>query len=476
MPRILIVDDEEAIVWGLAKLARNLGHTVDTASSAEEGLRLVVEERPDLVLLDVRLPGIDGISAIEQFREHIGETPVIVMTAFGALDTAVSAIRSGAFEYLLKPFDLEEVHSAVERALCGDKRLSEPLETEPHGGMVGETLVMQALYKRIALVSASDANVLLHGESGVGKELAAKAIHRYSSRSSAPFIAVNAAALSQTIAESELFGHVSGAFTDAQKTRNGLLLQADGGTLFLNEIADIPLPLQVKLLRAIEQQEVLPVGSDTPIPMRFRVVAATHQDLQQCILGGSFRHDLYYRICAFEIALPPLRNRPEDIPRLAAYFAGKQSPPIEISDRAVAELGKQSWYGNVREFRNAIEHASVLARTGVIQPEHLPAPQPQLQPCKVAPGGHQATLAELTSQRAKELLSDPDCEGTVYDQYLQEVERPLLEHALEHFDNKYAPAARALGLHRTTLKRKLEQLPSKAPAAAPSSTERTKSD
>ena len=266
MPRILVVDDEQAIVWGLAKLARDMGHTVDTASSAEEGLRQAEENRPDLVLLDVRLPGIDGISAMEPFRGLIAETPIVVMTAFGALDTAVKAVRGGAFEYLLKPFELQEVRAVIERALDRSNELPKASPAESHDGMVGETPIMRALYKRIALVAASEANVLLQGESGVGKELAARAIHRYSTRSESPFVAVNAAALTETIAESELFGHVAGAFTGAQGARDGLLLQANGGTLFLDEIADIPLPLQVKLLRAIEQQEVLPVGADTPVP------------------------------------------------------------------------------------------------------------------------------------------------------------------------------------------------------------------
>ena len=458
MSRILVVDDEQAIVWGLAKLARDLGHTVDTASSAEEGLRQAECNRPDLVLLDVRLPGIDGISAMKPFRELTAETPIVVMTAFGALDTAVKAVRSGAFEYLLKPFELQEVRAVIERALDYSKGIPESLPAESHDGMVGETPIMQALYKRIALVAASEANVLLQGESGVGKELAARAIHRYSSRSESPFVAVNAAALTESIAESELFGHVAGAFTGALAVRDGLLLQANGGTLFLDEIADIPLPLQVKLLRAIEQQEVLPVGADTPVPTSFRVVAATHRDLKANIRQGSFRHDLYYRICAFEISVPSLRERPDDIPRLAAYFAEAFDSRVRLSSEAVAEMIARPWYGNVRELRNAIEHASVLARSGVISPGHLPAAQPLLAPTESADEHRAATLAELTSQRTRELLDDPSNEGTLYERYLQEVERPLLEGTLARFGNEYAPAARVLGLHRTTLKRKMDQM------------------
>lgn len=403
---------------------------------------------------------IDGISAIEPFRELIAETPIVVMTAFGALDTAVKAVRSGAFEYLLKPFELQEVRAVIERALGLTKGVAKQLPSESHDGMVGETPIMQALYKRIALVAASEANVLLQGESGVGKELAARAIHRYSTRSESPFVAVNAAALTESIAESELFGHVAGAFTGAQTVRDGLLLQANGGTLFLDEIADIPLPLQVKLLRAIEQQEVLPVGADTPVPTSFRVVGATHRDLKANVREGSFRHDLYYRICAFEISVPCLRERPDDIPRLAAYFAEAFDSQVRLSAEAIAEMIARPWYGNVRELRNAIEHASVLARSGVIFAEHLPAAQPLLDPMESTDEHRTATLAELTSQRTRELLDDPSNEGAVYERYLQEVERPLLEGTLARFGYEYAPAARVLGLHRTTLKRKMDQMTS----------------
>lgn len=458
MPRVLIVDDEEAIVWGLSKLVRDMGHSVDAVSSAEEGVRRAAEQCPDLVLLDVRLPGIDGISAIEQFRRHVAEAPIIVMTAFGALDTAVKAIRSGAFEYLLKPFDLQEVRSVIERSLCRGEGSPEKAPVQPDNGMVGQSPVMQALYKKIALVAASDANVLLQGESGVGKELAARAIHRYSGRARSPFVAVNAAALTPSLAESELFGHVSGAFTGAQGTRDGLLAQADGGTLFLDEIADIPLPLQIKLLRAIEQQEVLPVGADAPVTTSFRVIAATHRDLKRCIQEGGFRHDLYYRICAFEIGLPPLRERADDIPQLAAFFAERITSRVELSAEAVAELCARPWYGNVRELRNAIEHAVVLARSGVISPEHLPASQPRFEPVSPHCLSPLAALEECATRRTKELLDDPASDGAVYEQFLREVERPLLESTLERFGNEYAPAARALGVHRTTLKRKVKQL------------------
>ncbi|WP_231953970.1 sigma-54-dependent transcriptional regulator [Pirellulimonas nuda] len=322
MANILVVDDEQSICWGLEKLGQSLGHEVRVAPSAERGLALAAESPPDLLALDVRLPGMDGLTAMGRFREIIGDVPIIVMTAFGDLQTAVRAVGSGAQEYVLKPFDLHEIRSAFERALrvapLAAARPEPGLdESEPTDGMVGRSPVMHAMFKRIALAAASRANVLLSGESGVGKELAAQAIHRHSPRRDGPFVAVNVAALNPTLAESELFGHVDGAFTGASRTRQGLLARADGGTLFLDEVADIPLDLQVKLLRAIELGEATPVGSDRPVKADFRVVSATHQDLAGCVRAGAFRHDLYFRICAFEICLPALRDRIDDIPLLA---------------------------------------------------------------------------------------------------------------------------------------------------------------
>lgn len=455
MPSILIVDDEQSICWGLAKLARSLGHEVHTAASAEEGLRHAQLQPVDLLLLDVRLPGIDGLTALGQFRERIGRAPIIVMTAFGSLDTAVRAVQGGAQEYLLKPFDLAEVRQAIGRALRPVKATAPgPARPEPDA-MVGQSQVMQELFKQIALAAASDASLLLCGESGVGKELAARAIHRHSARSAGRFVAVNMAALHESLAESELFGHAQGAYTGAMAARDGLLVQANGGTLFLDEVADIPAALQVKLLRAIEQGEVAPVGADLPVPTDFRVIAATHQDLKQLVRDGRFRHDLYYRLCAFQVAIPPLRHRREDIPQLATHFAAQIGDGrLGLSQEALDELGQRPWHGNVRELRNAIQHAGVLARTGAVLPEHLPPADEALSAHAAASG---ASLAEASRLRSEELLNDPQYDGAVYETLVREVEGPLFDQALGRHAGEYAPAARALGLHRTTLKKKVEQ-------------------
>ncbi|QDS99913.1 sigma-54-dependent transcriptional regulator [Adhaeretor mobilis] len=462
MSRILVVDDEQSICWGFVKLGENMGHQVTTAASAEEGLRLAAQLPPDLLILDVRLPGMDGLTALDKFRALIGSAPVIVITAFGALDVAVEAVRGGAFEYLIKPFDLADVRAAIERALRSVDDIAvapshDASDNALHGEMVGATPVMQSLFKRIALAAQSEANILVTGESGVGKELAALAVHRYSPRTEFPFVAVNVAALNSNLAESELFGHVDGAFTGTKGTRVGLLQQADGGTLFLDEVADIPIQLQVKLLRAIEQQEVLPVGADEPVKTSFRVISATHQNLNSQVKAGAFRHDLFYRISAFEIEIPALRQRVEDIPLLASYFAAQVGGgSLSMAEDTLADLKQRPWHGNVRELRNAIEHASVVARTGIILPEHLPLEQASWNPEEATPT-RSASLTDASNQRANELLDDPTASGMVYETLLKEAEAPLLSRAMERFGNECAPAARALGLHRTTLKKKLKQ-------------------
>jgi two-component system nitrogen regulation response regulator GlnG len=466
MSRILIVDDEQSICWGLSRLAARMGHDALAASSAEQGLELAAANPPQLLILDVRLPGMDGLTAIERFRELIGAAPILVITAFGDLRTAVKAVEHGAFEYVVKPFDLAGISGSIDRALKsasvaksepGSGRSQAERGNDETGEMLGDTPAMQEVFKRIALAAYSDASVLIEGESGAGKELAARAIHRHSARREAAFVAVNVAALSPSLAEAELFGHVPGAFTGAVGARKGLLVQADGGTLFLDEVAEIPLPIQVKLLRALDQGEVLPVGADRPVQTHFRVVSATHRDLRHLVRTGDFRHDLFFRLCTFDICIPPLRQRPADIRLLARHFARRFAGDVTFAETALAELESRPWYGNVRELCNAVEHALVVARRGVIFPEHLPAPQPALRREGTTSSEDAPLLTQAIENQVQHLLHDPEAAGAVYERFLEEVEPPLLKAVMDEFGHQCAPAARAMGLHRTTLKRKLEQ-------------------
>lgn len=467
MSHLLIIDDEPAICWGLKKLGESLGLACATASSAEEGLQAAQAQRPDVIILDVRLPGIDGIAAMGTLRELAPDAPIIVITAHGDLSTAVEAVHRGAFDYLAKPFDLEQVERVLQRALdwqrSREQAIALPAASDNKlDGLIGRSPAMQEIFKRVAFVSASDACVLLWGESGTGKELLARAIHRYSRRADAPFVAVNVASLSSSLAESELFGHVRGAFTGADEAHPGLLAQANGGTLFLDEVADIPLPTQVKLLRSLEHGEILPVGGTKPIKSNFRVVSATHQDLRQKVREGTFRHDLLYRLCAFEIELPPLRTRGSDVRELAEYFAQVLRPEAveraSFSPAAMTEIERRTWPGNVRELRNAIEHALILARGEAIRPEHLPAEQMMTSPTSSgAARDDLAMLAELIQHWTQAQLASDNAGSDLYERFLQVVEPPLLQAALNKHLGQCASAARVLGLHRTTLKKKLDQ-------------------
>jgi two-component system nitrogen regulation response regulator GlnG len=461
MAHVLIVDDEQSICWGLSKLVQSLGHTSAVAPSAEQAFQAARSQTPDAIILDVRLPGLDGLSAMRLFREQCGPVPVIVITAYGDLATAVEAVRNGAFEYLVKPFDLNVAQHALQRALKAPDRSSPPVEPaagEASPRMVGSSPAIQEVFKRIAVVAPTEACVHVRGESGTGKELVARAIHQYSQRCDGPFVPVNVASLSPSLAESELFGHARGAFTGAEQARKGLLEQADGGTLFFDEVADIPLPIQVKLLRVLEYGEILPVGANRPVRSDFRVISATHQNLHEHVVKGKFREDLFFRLITFEVEIPPLRERRSDIAELTNHFLDVLSAKNgcarpTVAAETLAALEGRPWHGNIRELRNAIEHAMILARGGSILPEHLPPPTP---PGSDAGQTREAMLAAMIRDWTRRELDQPSQTADLYERLLRIVEPPLLQTVLERNHGQFLAAAKDLGLHRVTLKRKMD--------------------
>jgi two-component system nitrogen regulation response regulator GlnG len=463
MSHVLVVDDEPAICWGFRELLRGDGHDVTIASSAEEMLQVAGPCQPDAVILDVRLPGQDGLSVMSRLRDLTGDAPIIVITAFGNLETAVRAVEEGAFDYLTKPFDLDDAAAVIRRALHARTSVRSVVPQtglqESNEPLIGSSPAMQTVFRQIALVAQSDAAVLITGESGTGKELVARAIHRHSPRKSGPFVPISLAAYHPAAVEGELFGFAKGAGTGSESARKGLLESAGGGTVLLDGISDVSVPVQVKLLRAIEQQEILPVGGSRTKPVDFRVVAATDQELRALMDRGEFRDDLFFRLSVVQIELPPLRERAEDIPPLAEFFLRQCSDaesPKQLSTAALCELGGRSWPGNVRELRNAVEHAAIMSRGKSIEVSDLP---PAATFTTAGGGGAIELLQREVARWAVEQVQPLDAtttEASLYEDFIQSVEPPLLKAVLDRCGNNRAAAARLLGLHRATLRQKLK--------------------
>ena len=450
-PTVLIIDDEEAIAWALRKACEQQGYRAIVAPSAEEGLAKAKSEHPAAIFLDVRLPGMDGLTALGQLRRLNPDAAILVMTAHGNLSTAVKAVEGGAFDYLAKPFDLDAAMSAVERAVQrGTKQVELSGAVAADDEIIGASLAIQNVFKRIALVAPTTACVLITGESGTGKELVARAIHANSPRRDKPFLPVHVAALNPNLVESELFGHVKGAFTGADRSRPGLLALADGGTVFLDELGDIPLSVQVKLLRVLERQEILPVGAVESQRVNVRIVSATNANLTDAVADGRFRADLFYRLNVYPIHLPALRDRPDDLPILAEHFlrqSGDKS--LTLTPDALQTIRSRPWPGNVRELKNALEHAAIQARGGAILAEHLPEP--------IAPGSQEspknklATLVtEWVRQRIREAGGEP---VELHQLLLAEIEPPLLREVLGQLDGNRLAAGKWLGLARATVRK-----------------------
>jgi nitrogen regulation protein NR(I) len=463
--KILVVDDEASICWAFSQLLQGEGYTPLTAASAEHGLEIAAKEKPDLILLDVRLPGVSGIDALPKFRELLPDTPVIVMTAHGTMDTAIEATKRGAYNYLTKPLHnddaLHNIRNALEKRNLS--RQVAQLRKEPPGAamaLVGKSPAMQDVYKRIGAVASSNSSVLIYGESGTGKELVARAIHDYSDRGKGPFIAVNCASMPEPLLESELYGHVKGAFTGAIRDKAGKAEVADGGTLFLDEIGEMPLAIQAKLLRFLEQKKFERVGSTESVEVDVRIVAATNRDLRLQIKAQQFREDLYYRLNVVSIELPALRHRKDDIPLLVASFLARSGESngtrAEISQEAMKLLEQYDWPGNVRELKNALEHAAILARNAAIAPEHLPIHI--LQALRGEDPSQGESLDDLIRQRTHRALDKAEVqdEGNAYDEIVADVEKIVLETTLKRVGGNQVRASKLLGIHRTTLRKKID--------------------
>ena len=434
---ILVVDDDISHCTILQALLRGWGYNVALANSGRQALAQVREQVFDLVLCDVRMAEMDGIATLKEIKALNPAIPVLIMTAYSSVETAVEALKTGALDYLIKPLDFDNLQATLEKALahthCVDAEM--PAVSASQFGMVGKSAVMQHLLSEIALVAPSEATVLIHGDSGTGKELVARAIHASSARREKPLVALNCAALNESLLESELFGHEKGAFTGADKRREGRFVEADGGTLFLDEIGDISPMMQVRLLRAIQEREVQRVGSNQTIPVDVRLIAATHRDLAEEVNAGRFRQDLYYRLNVVAIEVPSLRQRREDIPLLADHFlqrfAERNRKAVKgFTPQAMDLLIHYDWPGNIRELENAVERAVVLLTGEYISERELP-------------------LA---------IASTPIPLGQSQDiQPLVEVEKEVILAALEKTGGNKTEAARQLGITRKTLLAKLSR-------------------
>jgi DNA-binding NtrC family response regulator len=410
---ILVVDDEASQCDLLGGFVESLGFRAKEAASAEEALEAIRRDPPAMVLLDVRLPGMSGIEALGAIRKLAEGLPVLLITAYADLRQAVAAMKGGADDYLAKPVDLDELKAAISDALGpAEGERAEPGKPHPElpDWFVVNSQAMRHVVETAAVVAPSDAPVLITGPSGAGKEVVAQLIHHWSPRRQRPLVTANCAGLPESLIESELFGHTKGAFTGATQSRQGFFRAAHGGTLFLDEIGELPLHLQPKLLRALESGRITPVGSDAPVEVDTRMVAATNRDLEKAVAEGSFRDDLYYRINVVELAVPPLRDRREDVLPLARRFAAEfAGGPVRLSPQAAQCLLAYTFPGNVRELRNAIQRACLLCRGDVILPEHLPPKVAALGAAAPRPGGDQDRLSQV--ERATILATLDECDG-----------------------------------------------------------------
>ncbi len=458
-PRLLLIEDDTSIAAALKKDMQAEGYEVALASRGDEGCDQALRESWDVVITDLKMPGLSGLEVVGRLHAAKPKLPIIMITAFGTTETAIEATKLGAYDYLLKPFDMAEMVDLVAKAVGTGRLMSEPLEMgearSAQSAIVGNSRAMQAVYKEIGRVAATPVTVLIRGETGTGKELVARAIYQHSDRAALPFIAVNCAAIPETLLESELFGHEKGSFTGAHARRVGRFEQANRGTIFLDEIGDLSLSTQVKLLRVLQEKYIQRVGGNDKIPVDVRVLAATHRDLETAIRERQFREDLFYRLSGVTITLPPLSERSEDIPNLINYLLHRTALEVGVEDpsirpEAVAFLQSQAWPGNVRELENVVRQGLLLARGYPINADY--AQQAYARARRSAATSDQTLagyFAELLTRAQRGELTDARA------RMMEEMERELFCRAIQMAQGNQAKAARWLGVTRTTMREKL---------------------
>ena len=456
MKQVWIVDDDRSIRWVIEKALSREGIAFNSFSSAQDALEALSGGSPEVLVSDIRMPGLSGLELLNAVKQRHPEVPVIVMTAYSDLDSAVAAFQGGAYEYLPKPFDVDQAVDLIRRALDESRRETHATEAvaEPKE-ILGQAPAMQEVFRAIGRLSQSSATVLITGESGTGKELVARALHRHSARTQKPFVAINTAAMPKDLLESELFGHERGSFTGAQQQRRGRFEQAEGGTLFLDEIGDMPHELQTRLLRVLSDGSYYRVGGHQQIKANVRVIAATHQNLEQRVREGTFREDLYHRLNVIRLRLPSLHERSEDVPLLAKHFLSASAKqlgvdPKRLSDDALAYLARLEFPGNVRQLENLCHWLTVMAPGQIIDIGDLPA-----EFRDQAATTSSDWLAALESEAERRLARG---ETGILDGLSRQFERALITKALERTAGRRIEAANLLGMGRNTITRKIQEL------------------
>ena len=462
MDKLLLIDDEADVCYSFERIfGQKDGLELVTAGSGEEALELVPQLKPDLVIMDVRMGGLTGIETLQRLREFDTKTPVILMTAFGTTQTAIQAMKHGAYDYILKPFNVPKLEELVANALVAARSMKQVVSYEPlleeedyDLGIIGKSVLMQEVFKTVGQLASSDATALITGESGTGKELVARAIYSHSQRNEHPYLAINCAAIPENLLESELFGHEKGAFTGATSQRIGKFEQCDKGTIFLDEIGDMALSTQTKILRVLQNGTFERVGGNRSVKADIRLIAATNKPLEKAVSIGNFREDLFYLLNVVRIVLPALRERREDIPQLVTYFLSQNSlsskPPKTIQADALDQLQAYDWPGNVRELENAVQRASVMAKGECIVLDNLP-PDIFSQPSSSKPDADGDDLAGLAAKLFRWARSDPELK------VIAAVERELVINALKETGGNQVQAAKLLGITRATLRKRIEK-------------------